>query len=376
MVFIGALSPKSACIYYDCVGGWRYGWNPWDEYLYSGYQDATLCSGYHDAYVDGKHVMVKEHSVLSGDIVAPVVHATYYDGYNTSTSVGEVLLNCEGFEGGPTSVTVPEASCCSFRDCHYLEKIKINKAWSNVRVSNCANLKSVDFEKVDGGTEIKEYNGVDHSTYSVYVNNCNKLTELNVKTGESWKVENCNGLKSIQINNPDQNMKYLFIKDCASLEELIISSDCEYVRVENCPNLKKVMIPNYTSFVFAYFKNLKDVTIPQGVEKIGDHAFLDCKSLTSINLPKSIKEIGSQAFRFTSVRDVYYAGTKAEWENVTLYGEIFDPQTVIHCSDGDYDLCKCNCHKGAIFRWFYEIIAAILEVCGFDSHCRCGNAHR
>ena len=378
MTFVGVLSPKSVGvdIYYDCDGSWRYGWNPYDEYFDSGYEDVSLCSGYHGSFVDEEYVEIKVHDVLGGDIVTPIVYAHYYDGYESFSFVSDVILDCKGFEGGPTNVIVPNAGNCRFSNCNYLKNIKINYAGANVIVSSCANLESVDFEKVDGSTEIKEYNDVDRSKYSVYIDSCHKLKEINVETGESWKIENCDGLKSIQVNNPESNMKYLYIKDCDSLEELIVNNNSNVIRVENCPNLKKVKTLNYTACVFENFKKLEDVIIPQGIERIDNYAFRFCDSLKTINLPDSITYIGSQAFRFTSVKDVYYAGTKAEWENVTLYGEVFDPGTVIHCSDGDYDLCKCNCHKGAIFRWFYEIIAAILEVCGFDSHCRCGNAHR
>lgn len=38
------------------------------------------------------------------------------------------------------------------------------------------------------------------------------------------------------------------------------------------------------------------VTLPEGLMKIGDQAFKDCKNLTQINLPKSLKFIGNEAF--------------------------------------------------------------------------------
>jgi len=41
---------------------------------------------------------------------------------------------------------------------------------------------------------------------------------------------------------------------------------------------------------------LQSVTIPEGVTKIGDSAFEDCKNLTSVTIPESVTEIGERAF--------------------------------------------------------------------------------
>ena len=41
-----------------------------------------------------------------------------------------------------------------------------------------------------------------------------------------------------------------------------------------------------------------DVVIPDGVKKIGDDAFYDCKSLTSVTIPDSVTSIGEDAFCF------------------------------------------------------------------------------
>ena len=47
---------------------------------------------------------------------------------------------------------------------------------------------------------------------------------------------------------------------------------------------------------FAGFRNLKSVTIPEGITIIGKTAFNGCESLESINLPRSLKTIGFRAF--------------------------------------------------------------------------------
>ena len=48
--------------------------------------------------------------------------------------------------------------------------------------------------------------------------------------------------------------------------------------------------------VIAYWGENSEVTIPEGVQSIGDCAFCDCSSLTSLTLPSSLQSIGDWAF--------------------------------------------------------------------------------
>ena len=44
-------------------------------------------------------------------------------------------------------------------------------------------------------------------------------------------------------------------------------------------------------------KDITSVRFNEGLIKIGEEAFFNCKSLTSITLPPSLTEIGHDAFR-------------------------------------------------------------------------------
>ena len=52
--------------------------------------------------------------------------------------------------------------------------------------------------------------------------------------------------------------------------------------------------------VIAYWGKNSEVTIPEGVQSIGDCAFSGCKSLSSLTLPSSLQSIGDSAFSLCS----------------------------------------------------------------------------
>lgn len=85
-------------------------------------------------------------------------------------------------------------------------------------------------------------------------------------------------------------------------------------------------------------KDIQTVSIADGVTSIGNSAFKDCGGLTSIVIPDSVTNIGENAFRYCDdLADVYYSGTKAQWNGISTSETDSDPlkSATIHCSDGD-----------------------------------------
>lgn len=70
---------------------------------------------------------------------------------------------------------------------------------------------------------------------------------------------------------------------------------------------------------FAHCSSLTNVTIGKGVTTIDYGAFIDCGSLVSITIGKGVTTIVTQAFdECTNLLDVYYEGTKAEWDSISI----------------------------------------------------------
>ncbi len=67
------------------------------------------------------------------------------------------------------------------------------------------------------------------------------------------------------------------------------------------------------------YNNIKTIVITDGVTSIGNYFFGICDSVTSIYVPVSITKINKQAFEnCSSLRNVYYEGTKLQWEKIEI----------------------------------------------------------
>jgi len=88
-----------------------------------------------------------------------------------------------------------------------------------------------------------------------------------------------------------------------------------------------------------YDNLVKNVVIHSGVTSIEWYAFYECINLASVTLPTSIKDISMSVFEGCSkLSDVYYSGTKAQWEQIDI-DNVLDGNAPLlnattHCSDG------------------------------------------
>lgn len=102
--------------------------------------------------------------------------------------------------------------------------------------------------------------------------------------------------------------------------------------------LTKATIPgSVASIEYNAFRNctsLAEVTMNPGVSSIGMWVFGNCTALTRVTIPASVTSIDYAAFWNTGITDVYYGGTKAQWEALqSQTGAYNEPLTKanIHC---------------------------------------------
>ena len=103
----------------------------------------------------------------------------------------------------------------------------------------------------------------------------------------------------------------------------------------NCTSLKSITIPNSVKSIgkFAFYNciSLENIIIPDSIKSIGNYAFSRCKSLKSITIPYSVKSIGNGAF-----------------SNCASLNSITIPDTVK--SIGEWTFASCTSLNEVIFK--------------------------
>lgn len=77
---------------------------------------------------------------------------------------------------------------------------------------------------------------------------------------------------------------------------------------------------------FAYCKNLREVKLPSALVTVGENAFYMCSGIKTIIVNKNLKTVGGFSFyssEFSSPPVIYYEGTKADWAKID-FGYTFD----------------------------------------------------
>ncbi|MCD7792451.1 MAG: leucine-rich repeat protein [Oscillospiraceae bacterium] len=94
----------------------------------------------------------------------------------------------------------------------------------------------------------------------------------------------------------------------------------------SCSSLSSVTIPNGVTNLgvnaFAYCTGLTTIDIPDSLTSIGMYSFMGCTGLTSVTIPATVTKIEIAAFRgCTGLTDVYYGGSEAQWNAITVDSE-------------------------------------------------------
>ena len=80
-------------------------------------------------------------------------------------------------------------------------------------------------------------------------------------------------------------------------------------------------VTTLTSGAFAKNSYLTYVEIPKSVKIITYNTFINCTNLATVIIPSSITTVGGSAFgNCSNIKDVYYYGSKNEWDSITFGG--------------------------------------------------------
>ncbi len=90
-------------------------------------------------------------------------------------------------------------------------------------------------------------------------------------------------------------------KDCLTIKSVVLPSSVKTIAdstFENCQNLSTINLENIKSIGAKAFKGtaIETLTLPEGLESIGNAAFSSMSKLTSFNLPSTLTAVGNEAF--------------------------------------------------------------------------------
>lgn len=136
----------------------------------------------------------------------------------------------------------------------------------------------------------------------------------------------CESLKTITIPNSVTSIDRLAFSNCGKLTSIEIPDSVLSIGdtvFADCSSLKTIKLSAKISriemWMFLRCTSLESVSIPNGVTSISGCAFYDCTSLTGVTIPNSVTLINASAFAGCELlEDVYYLGSKSEWENTDI----------------------------------------------------------
>lgn len=196
---------------------------------------------------------------------------------------------------------------------------------------------------------------------------CRELTGITFSGGvESIGREAfyyCQKLAKIAINGDVGHIGESAFSQCTALTEVEISGNAASIGNSSFSGLKNLTsfhvtgtLGNIGNEAFSYCTGLTDfpavdggmtglidseafwgctglhrVLLPEGVTAVNRYAFSSCDNLTAIWLPDSLKSLGYASLDLDTVKDIYYGGTKAQWESIEGYKNAqYDGLPVIH----------------------------------------------
>lgn len=203
--------------------------------------------------------------------------------------------------------SVEEIKGNAFKDCHQLTSITIP--------NSVVTIDQTAFNSCERLVEIINYSNLNFDNY---------FNKRIVHQGESL-IKNIDGFKFITINNINYLISYV-----GSDEKITLPRYYNNTTYELLPYYSLAYLTNYS---YPSSINVKEIVVPDTIKVIPHHTFHETRSLTKITLPGTITTIQNQIGRGTNISDIYFLGTKDEWNNIE-FGDSWNYEigkATIHC---------------------------------------------
>ncbi len=155
---------------------------------------------------------------------------------------------------------------------------------------------------------------------TVDMSNCSKLTKIGANC-----FNGCKSLTTVKLPNSVSQISSNAFTDCTSLVSITLPNSIRSLGTSvfsGCSKLSSITLPSslttLSSFTFSSCYALKEVRLSAGMKTISSNAFFNCYSIESLYIPKTLTTINTDAFNCSSVKNIYYAGSKAEWNSISI----------------------------------------------------------
>ena len=308
-----------------------------NDILFFIYEDGTV-------YIKGSGKMADFTGTPFEKAAKDIKKAVFINDGDGITNIGNSLFcNCPILEEAEIPETVTSIGLSSFSNCPKLKKINIPKAVTSVGIWAFADdtsieaielpdaLTLIDRGAFKGCTALKEITIPEKlSTLRAFAfQDCTSLTEVtvpeNVTTIGPYAFSGCSSLKKAVIKGGSEQLGEKLFQKCTALEELTLpNADTAIFRENDAPPLKWLgtlfgdYISGYTygasyDDITRYIPfSLKSITITGGTS-IADDAFAGFGSLTAVSIPDGIEYIGNNAFRGCSAVETFKMPSKASY---------------------------------------------------------------